>query len=210
MTEEWRPITNFEGHYEVSNLGRVRSLDRVIRHPDGHLHQLRGRVLSPGAQPPFGHLHVNLKMQARRRTIAVHALVLEEFVGPRSGGMECLHGDGDPSNNRVENLRWGTRSENNLDAVRHGTHWQVKKTHCPAGHEYSDDNVILKSGGRECRTCLQAKWRARPLKPKATHCRRGHEYTDTNTRMTDRGRMCLTCFDNAQKARKEARRSKAA
>lgn len=202
MLESWRPIPDFEGHYEVSNVGHVRSLDRTLVYPDGHSHRLRGRLLSPGVQPPSGHLHVNLKTQARKRTVAVHALVLEAFVGPRPDGLECLHGDGDPTNNRLDNLRWGTRSENNLDAVRHGTHVQSSKTHCPQGHAYSPDNVVMKSGSRECRTCVRLRWRARPLKVQRSHCRQGHLYDEANTRITDRGRMCLTCFDERMNSRR--------
>ncbi len=55
-----------------------------------------------------------------RRTCKVHHLVLEAFVGPRPEGMECRHLNGDPFDNRPENLAWGTRSENALDKVRHG------------------------------------------------------------------------------------------
>jgi hypothetical protein len=211
MTEEWRSISGFEGNYEVSDHGRICSLDRVITYPDGHLHRLKGQILSPGVQPPFGHLHVNLKTQQRKRSVAVHALVLEAFVGKRPEGQECLHGDGDPSNNKLENLRWGTRTENILDMVRHGTHWQAKKTHCPQGHPYDEENTIVgKNGGRACYACKQANWRARPLKPPQTHCRRGHLYGEANTHMTDRGRLCLTCFSARRDVRREVRLNRAA
>lgn len=52
----------------------------------------------------------------------VHQLVLEAFVGPCPPGMECLHGDGNPGNNRLDNLRWGTKSDNAADAIAHGAH----------------------------------------------------------------------------------------
>lgn len=202
--EEWRPIGGFEGYYEVSDHGRVRSLDRVLTYPDGHLHRLKGRVLSPAPLPLSGHLHLNLKTQHKRRApVAVHALVLETFVGPRPPGLESLHWDGDPTNNKVTNLRWGTRSENMQDMVRHGRHWQTLKTHCPKGHEYTEANVRIVKGGRECRRCHVEWGRRRPRKPPITHCRRGHEYTPETTRVTDRGRMCLVCF----RARMAARRS---
>jgi hypothetical protein len=100
----WKPVLGFEGFYEVSNQGQVRNART-------------GRVLRPGPSN-FGHLSVVL---GRGNTRMVHALVLEAFVGPRPKGKESCHFDGNPANNRLENLRWGTRSENNLDAVRHGT-----------------------------------------------------------------------------------------
>lgn len=55
------------------------------------------------------------------RNIAVHRLILEAFVGPRTAGMECRHLDGNQGNNRLDNLAWGTRKENAADKVTHGT-----------------------------------------------------------------------------------------
>jgi len=72
-----------------------------------------------GARQGSGHLGVILGRGGRRDF--VHRLVLEAFVGPCPGGMECRHLDGDPTNNRLDNLRWGTRKENMEDMVRHGT-----------------------------------------------------------------------------------------
>lgn len=64
---------------------------------------------------------VNLRRDGKPRPFAVHALVLEAFVGPRPEGMECRHLDGDPTNNALANLAWGTRAENIADKRRHGT-----------------------------------------------------------------------------------------
>jgi len=69
----------------------------------------------------YGHLQVSLMKNKKRFNKATHRLVLETFVGPCPEGMECRHLDGNPSNNRLYNLCWGTRSENCLDAVKHGT-----------------------------------------------------------------------------------------
>jgi hypothetical protein len=57
----------------------------------------------------------------RGNSQCVHKLVLLAFVGPNPPKYECLHANGDPADNRLVNLRWGTRSENIQDAVRHGT-----------------------------------------------------------------------------------------
>jgi hypothetical protein len=82
--------------------------------------------------------------------------------------MECCHYDGDPANNRVGNLRWDTRSSNNLDAVRHGTHWAAKKTHCKHGHEFTPENTGVQAGGRgrRCRTCVRQNREARAQRAK--------------------------------------------
>lgn len=121
MTEIWKAIPTYEGMYEVSNYGRVRSLDRDVvcfgKVKGAYTSRKKGRLLRPGPSN-FGHLSVVL---GRRNTRMVHELVLTAFVGPRPAHCECRHLNGDPADNRLENLRWGTRSENILDAVKHGT-----------------------------------------------------------------------------------------
>jgi len=75
-----------------------------------------------GGQLPTGHRYVNLVLDGRSRPFAIHRLVLEAFIGPCPPGMECCHyPDRNPNNNRLENLRWGTRRENIQDAIRHDT-----------------------------------------------------------------------------------------
>jgi HNH endonuclease/NUMOD4 motif len=117
--ETWRPVPGFEGLYEVSNFGRVRSLGRPSRNG---IRSFSPRMLRPGPSN-YGHLSVVL---GRRNTRMVHQLVLQAFVGSRPLGMEVRHLDGDPTNNRLENLCWGTRTENIHDAMRHGT-WESEK-----------------------------------------------------------------------------------
>lgn len=70
--------------------------------------------------------------------------------------MDGLHWDDDPLNNQVENLRWGTDRENQLDIVRNGNHPQAKKTHCPRGHAYTPENTyVSKRNKRNCRACAR-------------------------------------------------------
>lgn len=122
--EIWRPVVGYEGAYEVSSLGRVRSLDRMIqcrawdKYAKVHvptLKRAKGRVLRPGLSS--GHLTVALGKDNSR---LVHHLVLEAFVGPRPEGCESLHADDVGDNNVLGNLSWGTRSQNLHDAVRNG------------------------------------------------------------------------------------------
>ena len=107
MGEIWKPIPGYEGLYEVSDRGQVRTFRRGAN----------GRLLKPGRMPQ-GHLSVAL---GRGNSQCVHKLVLLAFVGPPPFRCECLHKNGNPSDNQLQNLRWGTRSENIKDAVKHGT-----------------------------------------------------------------------------------------
>lgn len=117
--EEWRTCTR-DRNYEVSNLGRVRSLDRWENYLSKNKKQFtrfrKGKILSPGTTVA-GHKLVVLGGQF---SICVHILILEAFVSPCPAGMECLHGVLGPGDNRLENLKWGTRSENMRDEVRRG------------------------------------------------------------------------------------------
>lgn len=157
--ETWRSVPGYEGIYEVSDQGRVRSLDRTVRQSNGNLLNLKGRVLSPGAhrinRRPTGKKVVALCVNGKGRTEFVHRLVLMAFVGPPPVGTEGCHRDDEGSNNNLGNLYWGSRSENLYDAVRNNRHWAVKKTHCKHGHEFTPENTAIHSSGsgRQCRTC---------------------------------------------------------
>jgi len=122
---KWQPVVGFEGLYEVSDTGVVRSLDRIAVYTRRDQYSGRdlivrrrhnGKILR-AAPNQSGHLSVVL---GRGKTRAVHVLVLEAFVGPCPDGCEGLHWNDDPANNYLSNLRWGTRSDNLHDAVRNG------------------------------------------------------------------------------------------
>lgn len=150
--EIWRPVVGYEGSHEVSNIGRVRSVTRVVIRSNGRPHTVPGRVLATHPMEK-GHRRITLNKLGRLRTFTVHSLVLEAFVGPRPEGAVCRHLNGDPADNRVENLRWGTGSENQYDAVRHGSHYLASKTHCKRGHPFSGPNLATRGGSRVCVAC---------------------------------------------------------
>ena len=149
--EIWKPIPGFEGSYEVSDHGRVRSLDRLG--VDGR--RIKGKMRKIGVNT-HGYLRVSLSRDHDKRYYLVHRLVLEAFVGPCPDGMEGCHNDGDPTNANLYNLRWDTRSANMYDKQIHGTDFHRNKTHCPKGHPLSGDNLVpwyAHRGYRKCKIC---------------------------------------------------------
>lgn len=157
MTESWRPVVGFEDIYSVSDQGRVRR-DKIARGAKV------GRILKPTVDKRGGYLSFSLYRgnRAARFRVKIHTLVAAAFIGPRPVGTEVLHGDGDPTHNQPSNLRYGTRGENNLDSVAHGTHPWASRTQCPSGHPYDEGNTyVTPQGKRRCRRCLAARELAR-------------------------------------------------
>lgn len=157
QSSEWRPVVGYEGVYEVSDQGQVRSLDRNIeqasRNGTVYTRFISGQVMNPTVGT-HGYPHVTLRRSGTAKLSVVHRLILEAFVGPCPDGMEACHNNGARTDNRLENLRWDTPSNNNLDRTRHGTNPNAAKTHCKRGHEFTPENTIARTGGgRECRTC---------------------------------------------------------
>lgn len=151
--ETWRRVPGITG-YLVSDAGRVMSTRRE-----------QVRILRPGRLRK-GYLGVNLG-----RSYRVHRLVLEAFVGPCPEGQEARHLNGDPADNRLENLAWGTSSENKADMIAMGRHNQASKTVCPAGHKFAVHGYRDRGGKRRCRQCEAKRATARRA----------------STRVTDRG-----------------------
>lgn len=114
--ERWLPVVGYEGFYEVSDLGRVRSLRRNTATG------LRGGGMLTPAFSDDVRLVVTLWREGRSRTRLVHRLVLEAFAPPCPPGETALHGPGGRLDNRLTNLSWGTPKKNNgPDKVRDGT-----------------------------------------------------------------------------------------
>lgn len=156
MTEEWRPVVGYEGRYEVSNQGRVRSMIRTPR-----------ILLASVGNRGYRVARLSLGSRASQRGKLVHRLVLEAFRGgpPTPLHIAC-HNNGDPLDNRIENLRWATQGENQRDSILHGTHRYASRTHCKHGHEYTPDNIqwlmsqrVPGRRYRQCRICRRG-WEA--------------------------------------------------
>lgn len=188
--EQWRPIEGFEGAYDVSDHGNVRSLPRIVVSKIGRKMPYGGHLMT-GMPHRAGHLYVHLARVGRKvRVLPVHRLVLAAFVGPCPDGTEGCHWDGDPSNNHISNLYWGTKSQNTYDRIRHGTHNQARKTECPAEHPYNERNTAIERNGtsRSCRICKRARQRARD----ALNAKRG---SVTIERLVDRMRSAADLIE---------------
>lgn len=116
MSEIWKDIPGYEGAYKVSDLGRVRSLLRVICRSNGSPQTIRARLLK--SRPlASGHYHVALCYCGRRIDRRIHQLVLLAFVGPAPRGKECCHRNGRHADNKLSNLYYGTHAANMGDTV---------------------------------------------------------------------------------------------
>ena len=126
--ERWLAVVGFDGFYEVSDAGRVKTLSRTVdrvRNGRPEQYQTRERLLRPYAVKPrkgqTWYAVVGLCHPGEpTRLYLVNRLVLEAFVGPCPGGMESCHWDGDGLNNHLSNLRWDTHKANHKDTVRQG------------------------------------------------------------------------------------------
>lgn len=157
-SELWLPIVRYEGYYEISTRGQVRSVDRVIVRSDGQTRRFRAQAIALFPDSQGKYLTVRLRRDGRGHTFLVHRLELEAFRGPCPEGQESCHGNDIHDDNRLENLRWDTPRANNFDIVANGNHHNANKTKCPKGHEYTPENtyVMNKKSGmtyRVCRTC---------------------------------------------------------
>jgi len=138
MEELWAEVPDQPGRYWASSLGQVRSRRGILKVIP------RGKAGRPA-----------VNIGGRKRY--VHILVLEAFVGLRPEGLQGLHHDDDPQNNNIENLRWGTPSENGLDASRNGRLPHALRTHCPQRHRLESPNLMPSHPGRSCLSCNRAR-----------------------------------------------------
>lgn len=141
--ERWLPVVGYEGYYEVSDQGRVRSVDREVVTRAGWRYTVKGRVLTQiNGSSNIPYKVVNLSKANKARQHSVHVLVLKAFVGPPPPGTESCHSNGSYWDNRLTNLRWDSRSENQKDCVRHGTHGRSTRDKCPRGHDLRSPNLV--------------------------------------------------------------------
>ena len=140
MTDEiLKPISGYEGSYEVSNLGRVRSCDRIVTYSNGVKHKYKGKVLKSGDNN-HGYLRVTLCDDRGHKTATIHRLVATAFIPNPENKQTINHINEIKTDNRVENLEWMTIKEN----INHGTHNErVAKTQGKPIQQFTRDGKIL-------------------------------------------------------------------
>ena len=113
--EEWRDVAGFDGLYMVSSLGNVRSVPRITQRSGAQM-RVPGGLLELNVSR--GYQRVNLRKNSQTLQRQVHHLVAEAFIGKRQPGQDTRHLDGNSLNNHVENIAYGSRSDNVQDAIR--------------------------------------------------------------------------------------------
>jgi hypothetical protein len=145
VESRWVPVYGHEGRYEINEDGVIRSL------------QFKGKPRVPPKtisvwirKGQGNYVTVSLSKDGVNRTRYLQQVVLESFVGPRPEGMDACHNDGNPLNNHISNLRWGTKSENQRDRLKHGTDNRGEKHHASVLTEddVRDIRALLAFGAR--------------------------------------------------------------
>ena len=127
MLEIWKSVVGYEGLYLVSNCGRVKSLARIVTHPKKGTRKSPGKLLKPGLATG-GRWTVGLCKEGKAKNQLVAHLVAAAFLGP-SNGLHVLHDNDVTTDDRVENLRYGTHAENMQDKVKNGLSNRGAKHH---------------------------------------------------------------------------------
>ena len=130
VIENWKPVVGYEMAYEISDRGRLRALARELSYR-GRWGQMTRNAPAHDVKPVYdscGYVKYSLCVRGKARQVHAHRLVLEAFVGPCPLGMQCCHGDGNPANNLISNLRWGSPRQNAYDRLLHGRTASAKLT----------------------------------------------------------------------------------
>lgn len=174
MTEElWKPVAGYEGLYDVSTLGRVRSHPRIVDRKHGTA-RWPGKVLAP-QKGSKGHYAVAMWRDKKQQTKFIHRLVAEAFLPNPDNLPVVRHLNDIKEDNTLENLAWGTYADNAQDAIRNGRiPKREPQTHCLRGHLLSGLNLYINpKGSRACVTCRDDHQKNNALRNRRERTSRG-------------------------------------
>jgi rRNA processing protein Gar1 len=178
MKEEWKAVKGFEGWYEISNAGRIKSINRTIVHKEdrfsiGKIQTVIGKIRKP-CKNNKGYLTIQLFKNSKHHKRYIHRMVAESFIINDENKKEVNHKDGNPLNNNVENLEWVTKDENMKHALDNGlytTEKKVKSINTITGEEIEYKSVceaarqlkinhtaIVQNLKRRSKTCKNCIW----------------------------------------------------
>lgn len=120
MSEKWKDIVGYEGLYQVSDKGRVKSVKRMVKCREG-VSRVQNERIKGCSSGKYRHVMTTLWRDNEQEGVYVHRVVLEAFTGKPMYGMTGSHIDGDPTNNSIDNLVWETQKDNNARKEGHGT-----------------------------------------------------------------------------------------
>jgi hypothetical protein len=126
MDEIWKDVVNYEDTYMVSSYGAMKSKERIIKRKNNANYLQKESIIS--GTEYHGYIKTTLRKNGIKKDKFIHCLIAESFLGIKPNGMEVCHNDGNRKNNRLDNLRYGTRSDNVRDAIKHGTHFTPFRT----------------------------------------------------------------------------------
>lgn len=138
MIEHWKPVEGFNNSYEISNLGRIKSLARTIVSNNGNAKTMLGQIRKPRLSKG-GYVKINLSIKGYKKTFAMHRLVALHFL-PSNGLPQVNHIDLDKTNNSVKNLEWVSPQQNIEHAKRHGVYSPI--TNSRVAKKLTMDQVV--------------------------------------------------------------------
>ena len=127
--EIWKAIKGYEGIYEISEHGKVRSLNHLIKYSDGRSRIQKGRILKTSLSKK-GYVRVSLSKQKKRFHTSIHRLLALSFIDNPENKKQVNHINGIKHDNRIENLEWVSNSENQIHAIKKGlTRYNYNERH---------------------------------------------------------------------------------
>ena len=145
--EIYKPIKGYEGYYEISNLGNVKSLQRTIEREGGSTMVLTERVLKPNLTTA-GYYHIGLRKGGKRKAYTIHRLIATTFIDNPEGLPQVNHIDEDKTNNRIDNLEWCT--------AKYNMNYSLAKT----VYQYTLSGELVKEWDSATTACKDGKYTA--------------------------------------------------